>query len=259
MTRSATRWTLLALWLAALAALGAFVVSTLRIGTDLRSFMPPPSTPDQKLLMEQIGEGPGSRLLLLAIDGAPEGVLAELSRGLAARLADDERFEQVVNGAFDPSSLDPDWLPYRWLLSPTLDRHALDAAFLGEQLQQRVADIASPAADLLKPLLPRDPTLGTLALAERWSPPKAPALRDGVWFSSDGAALLLAQTRGAGFDPAVQGEAVDALQAAFRALPGSAEARLTLSGPGWFSVLINQKTRAEADRIGLVSTLGFVL
>src|SRR5690606_14757953 len=161
--------------------------------------------------------------------------------------------------AFDPSSLDPDWLPYRWLLSPTLDRHALDAAYIGAQLQQRVADIASPAADLLKPLLPRDPTLETLVLAERWSPPKAPAVRDGVWFSSDGAALLLAQTRGAGFDPALQGEAIDALQAAFHALPDSGTAQLTLSGPGWFSVLINQKTRAEADRIGLVSTIGFVL
>ena len=259
MSPSRTRWTVLALWLLALGALAAFVFTTLRIGTDLRSFMPPPSSPDQKLLMEQIGEGPGSRLLLLAIDGAPEATLAELSRGLAAKLTDDPRFEQVINGAFDPSALDPDWLPYRWLLSPTLDRHALDAAYLGEQLQQRVADIASPAAELLKPLLPRDPTLETLALAERWSPPKAPELRDGVWFSSDGAALLLAQTRGAGFDPALQGAAIESLQAAFDALPDAREARLTLSGPGWFSVLINQKTRAEADRIGLVSTIGFVL
>src|SRR5690606_35822566 len=156
---------------------------------------------------------------------APEATLAELSRGLAEKLAEDERFEQVVNGAFDPAALDPDWLPYRWLLSPTLDRHALDAAYIGAQLQQRVADIASPAADLLKPLLPRDPTLETLVLAERWSPPKAPAVRDGVWFSSDGAALLLAQTRGAGFDPALQGEAIDALQAAFHALPDSGTAQ----------------------------------
>ncbi len=259
MNGSRARWTVLAFWLLALAALAAYVFGTLRIGTDLRSFMPPPSTPDQKLLMEQIGEGPGSRLLLLAIDGAPEATLAELSRGLAAALADEPAFEQVINGAFDPSALDPDWLPYRWLLSPTLDHQALDKAYLSDQLQQRVADLASPAADLLKPLLPRDPTLETLVLAERWSPPKAPALRDGVWFSSDGAALLLAQTRGAGFDPAVQGAAIDALRAAFATLPGAGDASLTLSGPGWFSVLINEKTRAEADRIGLVSTIGFVL
>jgi predicted exporter len=254
-----SRVALLAVWLLALAALAAFAWHTLRIGTDLRSFMPPPQTPDQKLLMEQIGEGPGSRLLLLSIDGAPEARLAELSRGLAAALRADARFEQAINGAFDPSALDEKLLPYRWLLSPTLDTHALDAEYLADQLGQRVEDLASPAATLLKPLLPRDPTLEVLALAQRWSPPKAPIVRDGVWFSSDGAALLLAQTRGAGFDPAAQGAAIDALQAAFRALPDVGAAKLTISGPGWFTVLINERTRGEADRIGLVSTLGFVL
>lgn len=231
----------------------------LRVGSDLRSFMPPPQSADQKLLMEQIGEGPGSRLLLLAIAGAPEERLAELSRGLAERLRGDAHFEQAVNGAFDPASLDEALLPYRYLLSPTLDRHAFDAAYLGEQLEQRVEDLASPAATLLKPLLPRDPTLEMLAVAERWSPPKPPALRDGVWFSADGAALLLAQTRAAGFDASAQREAIDALRVAFRALPGADGAQLTVSGPGAFTVLIEAKTRGEADRIGLVSTLGFIL
>jgi len=258
-TPSSNRWLLLGAWLLALAALGAFALHSLRISTDLRSFMPPPQTPDQQLLMEQIGEGPGSRLLLLSIEGAPEPQQVELSRGLVAALHGDAHFEQAINGAFDPSSLDEKLLPYRWLLSPTLDTHVLDAAYLADQLGQRVEDLASPAAALLKPLLPRDPTLETLALAERWSPPKQPTLRDGVWFSSDGAALLLAQTRGAGFDPAAQGAAIDALQAAFHALPGAGAAKLTISGPGWFTVLINAKTRAEADRIGAVSTIGFVL
>ena len=259
MTGDARRALLVVAWILALIALGFVAIRNLRISTDLRSFMPPPETADQKLLMDQIGEGPGTRLLLLSIDGASPEQLAELSRSLAAALGRDAHFEQVINGAFDPSALNSKLLPYRFLLSPTLDRHAFDAAYLSEQLQQRIEDLASPAATLLKPLLPRDPTLETLTLAERWSPPKAPAMRDGVWFSSDGAALLLAQTRGAGFDPAAQGEAIDALQAAFRALPGANAAHLTISGPGYFSVLINAKTRAEADRIGAVSTVGFIV
>ena len=259
MQSDARRWLLVAAWIAALVALGFFALRTLSISTDLRSFMPPPQTADQKLLMDQIGEGPGTRLLLLSIDGAPPEKLAALSKGLADALRNDAHFEQVLNGAFDPSALDPKWLPYRYLLSPTLDHYALDASYLGDQLQQRVEDLASPAASLLKPILPRDPTLETLALAERWSPPKPPAMRDGVWFSSDGAALLLAETRGAGFDPAVQGDAIDALQAAFAGLPDANSAHLTLSGPGYFSVLINAKTRGEADRIGAVSTIGFII
>ncbi len=250
---------ILAIWLLALGALAWFAIGHLKVTTDLRAFMPPPQTPDQTLLMEQIGDGPGSRLLLLAIDGAPEARLAELSRGLVDALRKDAHFEQAFNGAFDPSVLDDAFLPYRYLLSPTLDTQVFDADFLADQLDQRAADFASPAAALLKPLLPRDPTLETLALAERWSPPKAPQLRDGVWFSSDGAALLLAQTRGAGFDPAVQGAAIDVLQAAFDALPGHGEAKLAISGPGWFTVLVNASTRAEADRLGAISTIGFVL
>src|SRR3954468_4253518 len=100
------RWLLAGLWLIALGALGFFAVRALRISTDLRSFMPPPRTADQKLLMDQIGEGPGTRLLLLAIDGAPPDRLAALSRGLADALHKDSHFEQVVNGAFDPAALD---------------------------------------------------------------------------------------------------------------------------------------------------------
>ncbi|HEY6894054.1 MAG TPA: MMPL family transporter, partial [Rhodanobacteraceae bacterium] len=259
MSADSRRWLLVLVWVLALALLGIAAVRSLTIGTDLRSFMPPPETPDQKLLMDQIGEGPGTRLLLLSIDGAPPEQLAALSRGLADALRNDAHFAEVVNGAFDPSSLDSKWLPYRYLLSPTLDRHAFDAAYLSDQLQQRVEDLSSPASSLLKPLLGRDPTLETLALAERWSPPKPPVTRDGVWFSSDGAALLLAETKGAGFDPAAQGASIDALQAAFRALPASDKAHLSISGPGYFSVLISAKTRGEADRIGAVSTIGFVL
>jgi predicted exporter len=259
MRADARRWLLVLVWVLALTVLGFFAVRSLKIGTDLRSFMPPPQTPDQKLLMDQIGEGPGTRLLLLSIDGAPPDRLAALSRGLADALRNDAHFSQVINGAFDPSALDAKWLPYRYLLSPTLDHHALDAAYLADQLQQRVEDLSSPAASLLKPLLPRDPTLETLALAERWSPPKPPAMRDGVWFSSEGAALLLAETKGAGFDPAAQGAAIDALEAAFQRLPGADKAHLSISGPGYFSVLISEKTRGEADRIGAVSTIGFII
>jgi len=251
---------LLSGWLLALAALAVFAIHGLHISTDLRSFMPPPQTPDQKLLMDQIGEGPGSRLLLLAIDGAPETRLADLSRGLADAVRKDAaHFSLVVNGAFDPAAFDDALLPYRYLLSPTLDTHTLDASYLGDQLQQRVEDLGSPAATLLKPLLARDPTLETLVLAEHWSPPKPPSLRDGVWFSAEGAALLLTETRGAGFDPAAQGAAIDALQAAFHALPDVGTAHLEVSGPGYFTVMINAKTRGEADRIGAVSTLGFIV
>ncbi|RAP56912.1 MMPL family transporter [Oleiagrimonas sp. MCCC 1A03011] len=253
------RVALLSVWLLVLALLGLYVMRTLRVSTDLRSFMPPPATADQRLLMDQIGSGPGSRLLLVALGGAQPEKLADLSRGLADALKQDARFSQVVNGDFRPDSLPSSLLPYRYLLSPTLDTHRLDAAYLHDQLQQRLEDLASPAGGLLETWLPRDPTLEALKLAQRWSPPHAPTVRDGVWIDKQGEALLLVQTRAAGFDPGAQQEAIAALRKAFDGLPGHEAATLTLSGPGYFSVVINKQTRHQADWIGYVSTIGFIL
>jgi predicted exporter len=250
---------LLVAWIVVLALLGVLVATQLKVGTDLRSFMPAPTTPDQKLLMEQVGEGPGSRLLLVAIDGGDDAAKASLSRGLAQALRKDPAFSQVVNGDFDVGMLDSALLPYRYLLSPTLDTESFDEAYLADQLQQRLDDLGSPAATLLKGLLPRDPTLETLKLAERWTPVRSPEVREGVWFSSRGEALLLAQTRGAGFDPGAQEQAIGQLRAAFAALPGSGGSHLTITGPGYFTVMVNAQTRDEADWIGRISTIGFIV
>lgn len=250
---------LLALWLLALAGLGWLVMQHLKVGTDLRSFMPPPTTPDQQLLMDQVGDGPGSRLLLVAIDGGDDATKASLSRGLATTLRKDPAFSQVVNGDFDMGVLDTHLLPYRYLLSPTLDTQPLDEAYLADQLQQRLDDLGSPAASLLKGLLPRDPTLEVLKLAERWTPTRSPEVREGVWFSSRGEALLLAQTRGAGFDPGAQEQAIARMRQVFASLPGSDRAHLSISGPGYFTVLVNAQTRDQADWIGRISTVGFIV
>jgi predicted exporter len=152
------RITLLVLWLLVLAGLGWMVSQRLKVSTDLRSFMPAPTTADQRLLMAQVGDGAGSRLLLLAISGQPDAKLAALSQGLVAALKKDPRYSQVLNGGFDLGALDPKLLPYRYLLSPTLDTQPLDEAYLADQLQQRLDDLSSPGASLLKDLLPRDPT-----------------------------------------------------------------------------------------------------
>jgi predicted exporter len=255
----ARRFGLLGAWIVVLAALAVLAVGTLRISTDLRSFMPPAQSADQKLLMEQIGEGPGSRLLLLAIRGDSEARLAELSREFSAALRADAHFSQVLNGAFDAGMLDESLLPYRYLLTPSFDEEPLDESLLADELGQRVEDLGSPAATLLKPLLPRDPTLEIMKLAERWSPPKAPLLREGVWFSPVGEALLLVQTRAAGFDPAAQGEAIAAIEGAFDSLRGESAAELVISGPGYFTVLVNASTRGESEWLGRISTVGFIL
>jgi predicted exporter len=257
--RAGARVALYLVWLALIVAGGFAVARHLAITSDLRDFVPPARTADQKLLLDEIGKGPGSRLLLLAISGVPQARLAELSRGIEQALAHDPHFARVANGSADLAAVASDLLPYRYLLSPTLDTHRFDAAYLHQQLQQRVEDLSSPAASMLEPWLKRDPTLETLKLAQRWAPQRQPKLVDGVWFSDRGEALLVAETKAAGFDPGAQAAAIASLQQHFGALSGAADAKLTISGPGWFGVQASRHTRAEADRFGVITTLGFVV
>ncbi|MGN6790132.1 MAG: MMPL family transporter, partial [Rhodanobacteraceae bacterium] len=45
----------------------------------------------------------------------------------------------------------------------------------------------------------------------------------------------------------------------FASLPGAAQAKLVISGPGWFGVEASRNTRTEADRFGTITTVGFIL
>lgn len=264
---SATRRLALALlWLVLLALLALFVAPRVQLSGDLRKFMPAPQTPAQKLLIDELGEGPGSRLLLLSLSGEAPETLATQSQALrerllAARVGVDVPFKLVANGAdLGLDAIPPRLRPYRYLLSPTLDTQRFDADFLRRELDARVQDLGSPAAAMIEPLLPSDPTLETLKLAQAWQPANAPQRLHGVWFDRAGREALLAiETHAAGFDPEGQQAAVDAIHAAFDAVSANTKTKLTLTGPGAFSVEIGGRTAREASLIGTIDSLVFVL
>ena len=261
MLTARSRIALALLWLALLAFTGWAISQRLQLSGDLRKFMPAAETPAQKLLIDELGEGPGSRLLLMSIAGADPATLAVQSQALRQALSARSEFALVANGG--DASLDaiPERLrPYRYLLTDSFDKQALDAAFLSEELDARVQDLGSPAAALIEPLLPSDPTLETLKLAESWQPANAPQRLHEVWFDRAGSkVLLVAQTRAAGFDPTGQQLAVDAIQADFTRMSAGSGSTLVLTGPGAFSVEIGGRTAAEAQWIGMVDTLGLIL
>ncbi|MCD0258423.1 MMPL family transporter [Xanthomonas melonis] len=250
------------LWLAVLGVAGLWLSDTLKVSGDLRKFMPAPRTPAQKLLIEELGEGPGSRLLLMALSGSDPATLAAQSQQLRQTLAAQPAlFELVGNGGSAGLEAIPErLLPYRYLLSDSFDRTPLDASALEAALQARVQDLGSPAAAMVEPLLPRDPTLEVLHLAETLQPAAAPQLRNEVWFDRAGtSALLIVQTRAAGFDPTGQQLAYDAVQAAFAKVAQGSSTQLTLTGPGAFAVEITARTQGEAQWIGTLDTVGLVL
>lgn len=254
------RGLLLVAWIATVAILGWIVDRHLVIGTDLRLFMPSPQTPQERLILEEIGEGPASRMLLLAISGPDPQAAADTSRALAAALRASGEFRLVANGESSLGAIPDSLLAYRYLLAPTLDHSALEAGFLRAQLEERVRDLASPAAGMLEPWLPRDPTLELLKLADSWLPARQPQLLYEVWFDSAGKeALLVAETRAPGFDPQGQRQAADVMQRAFEVARSDGNLRLESSGPGAFSVLMQERTQDEAQWLGSIGVIGMVI
>lgn len=251
---------IIAVWLMTLVLAATWITGNLSIATDLRLFLPAAETNRDKLLLEQIGEGPASRLLLLAISGGDKAELANTSRAMAGMVASDGRFRWIANGDSSQERLPEEWLPYRYLLSSGLDQHTLDGAYLSEQLQERLRDLTSPAAGVLESIIPRDPTLEVARLLEAWQPQTQPHKFDDVWFSrvSD-QALLVVQTSAPGLDPVAQREAIDLLREYFNSVRTSSRQQLTVSGPGAFSTSIQERIEGEARWLSGIAAFGTLL
>ena len=259
------RYAVLAVWLLLLGGSG-WLLSRTPISQELTVFLPAQS--EHAALLSQLRDGPASRLLLLAVAGAPAEQLARISRTLAAELRADELFTRIANGSAeqDPSG---DTRTYQWLfqqrylLSPAITPAHFSSAALREALQARLRELSSPLALLSKQVLPADPTAELSTLLARWRHSafgqQTIPQQHGVWFTADGQrALLLAQTQASGFDLATQSRAVQAIESAFRAIqtadPANAQATLLLSGTGVFGVQAQALIRTETERASVLAS-----
>ena len=260
MKYSPTALLCLCIWVGVLVGAGAFVNRHLTVGSDLRLFLPAPATAAQRLLLDAIGEGPASRLLVITLEGAEPETLAEVSRTLAETLRDDEHFRFVTNGDVALDTLPAELLPYRYLLSENAQTRAFDREHLRAALEARAQDLASPGGFALEPLLPRDPTLTLLALLAEWQPTREPRREFDVWFDTAGErALLVAETRAAAVNPAEERLALDTLQRTLTSIPAASGVTLTASGVGAFSVLMEGRTRTATQSLAQWATIGMLL
>jgi predicted exporter len=251
---------LLLAWCALLALGTWWTSSQFQLSADLRHFLPAPRTEAQRLLLQNIGESPASRMLLLALQGDEPAALARISSAMAQALSERTEIAFVANGTEDADSFPEDLLAYRYLISDAFDSSPLDSARLTRELQDRAADMASPAAAVIEEILPRDPTLELLKLTERWQPREEPRRIDGAWFSRDGRrALLVVETRAAAFDPDGQTLAVDLIRAEFARARWTSPADLLITGSGFFSATIKQQMQREAAMFGAIATAGLLL
>jgi predicted exporter len=249
------KWAVAA-WLVFLAACIALVART-PITTDISAFLPRSPTPAQQLLVEQLRDGVVSRLILIGIEGAAPESLAQISKRLAAALRKQDGFASVNNGEDAGLAKDREFLwRNRYLLSPAVTPGHFSADGLRERLEENLQLLASPAGMMLRRILPNDPTGELIYLLEQMEGQERPASRNGVWVSRDGGrALLVAQTRAAGYDIDAQERVLESIRSAYAQSGGGSEVKLLLTGPGVFSVSSRAAIKGDALRFSLIATL----
>lgn len=245
----------LGLWLVLLLAGIAWIART-SFTADLSAFLPADPDAQQRVLIEQLQDGATSRTLMVGIDGGEAPARAEASRALAAALRATGLFEQVHNGEQGAWEATGTWLfEHRYQLSPAVGPERFTPEGLREAIDETVSLLGTPAGNLIKPLLERDPTGETQRIAEALIPAQSPRMEDGVWVARERPrALLLLGTKAAGSDLDGQAQAIAAVQRAFA--PQAARGlTLRLSGPGVFAVESRASIEREVKQLALVGSL----
>jgi predicted exporter len=252
----------LVVWLGCV-ALAVIVVARAHYSTDLSAFLPAHPTPTQQLLVDQLRDGPASRLILIAIEQADAASRARVSLSLVERLRKDPQFASANNGEAVAGQRDREFLfQHRYLLSEAVNSERFSAAGLNAAIRETIDNLASPGGLIFKSLLPRDPTGELLNIIDQLARSPQPESRDGVWVSGDGSrALAVAQTAASGSDSDAQSRAIDAIRTAFAAAAaesaqaGAKSVQLRLSGPGVFAVAARAKIERAAVRLSIASSI----
>ena len=108
----------LGLALAAVAVLGL----RLQISFDISAFFPQMTDLAHEVLLEQFRNGPGSKILVVGINGADQEQLADISDAMRSALVDIDLFTTVVNGELsEDAEAPPEPINSYYLLMRDLD------------------------------------------------------------------------------------------------------------------------------------------
>lgn len=223
-------------WAALVAALLGAGLWRLDLSYDLGLFLPAPVTDEQRILVERLGESPGSRFVLVAVPDDAARV-----RGLLQRLEDTPGVERVLSDLAPTPERPPEPLwRHRYLLAD-MD---WSAAGLEATLAERLAELGLGADPAYERLVARDPALVSLDLLEALAPGM-----DQPWTMADGRRVLVAVTEAPAFRLEDQAQALAGIR---RAVEGSFDMGMSgpggalISGAGVFGVELRDTIRQEA-------------
>ena len=147
-------------WLLLLALMLVYLAFRLQVNFDLGAFLPRGGSAAAEALLEQLGSGPGSRLMVLGLSGGEPKQRQEMSRKLQYELSERPEFVQVLNGESGPGGdFVPEPVRSNYPLMVSLD-YSVDG--LSRALQQRLGDLALGGGASLRALIAEDPYLASL-------------------------------------------------------------------------------------------------
>ncbi len=251
---------LLLIWLGALLLGGAWAITHISLRTDLSLFLPQGTAPEQRLFLEEMNQGPASRLLLLSIAGGTPETRVVLSQKLAAGLRTSNAFERVENGAPRSFAPDPVLFEYRYLLRNIADTDPFSVPGLRSALEQRLSELHAPFPNPFQSQLASDPTGTFSAWLMRNLAQDTLSKPLGVWTTRDEQqALLVVMTRAGGLELDQQAAALQRIHRDFEALNPDQAHHLVISGPGVFAVSSHDVIHHESQLLSMIASLAIAL
>jgi predicted exporter len=242
-------------WLLLGAASVFILVTRLQLSFDISAFFPRAPDLQHQVLLQQFQSGPGSRLLVIGINGAEKDTLAGISDELRFLLEEDQAFTAVMNGETSDESagMVPEPVASYYLLMDDID---FSAEALAQAVRDRLQDLAFGGGSAMLELIARDPYFATLNILGRLAPVE---MSGDMWFAADGSAVLMAETRATAVDIEAQAQNVAAVRRTFDSMAEAQGLTLEMTGAGVFGVELQKTIRAEAQKRSILATVALLI
>lgn len=239
-------------WLAVAFVSSAVIWLRLGMTVDLAFFLPTPESRQEQVLIDRLGQGPGSRLLFVAVHGSGQADLQNKSSRLKTILEQSTLFSKVLNGQEELSvaAIPDEVWRYRYLLND------IDWSVAGMRaaMRERLADLTLLSGAEISTLIGADPYLASVTVMESLA--GASQARDAAWIDEDnGTAYLIAESAAPAFDVGAQSVAVEFIRDAAATLN---EVEAELHGVGVYGVGLQKIIRSEARFRSLLATVAIM-
>ncbi len=240
------------MWLAFAVLCAGVIWARFTMTVDLAYFLPAPSTEQEHVLLDRLGQGPGSQLIFVTVIGQNRLDTLAKSARLTEALSGSPLFSNVLNGQEEltrESIPDIVW-NNRYLLTDIEP----GVTGLAEALRDRLTDLAIFAGADFSDLVAADPHLAALTVVEGLSWSSLDSMPK--WLSADGrTAYLVAEVTAPAFDVAGQAEAIEFIRASSALVDAMP---VTLHGFGVYGVELQQTIRSEAQFRSMLATLAII-